>query len=134
MDGSASGRLRILHANVLSSNEQATPLLDLIAREQPDLLALHEINARWIGTLAGLADDYPYREGAPREDDFGILVLSRTPLQESAVRRFGHQDGGQAEAGRRHARTGARSAPQDGRGGENRWLESSKPSHGLSPS
>ena len=80
---------RILHANVLSSNEQTAPLLDLIAREQPDLLALHEINARWIDALAGLADDYPYREGEQREDDFGILILSRTPLREAAVPYFG---------------------------------------------
>ncbi len=80
---------RILHANVLSSNEQPAPLLDLIAREQPDLLALHEINARWIEALAVLAADYPYREGAQREDDFGILVLSRTPLRDVAIQRFG---------------------------------------------
>ena len=89
MNDSASGRLRILHANVLSSNEQHAPLLDLIAREQPDLLALHEINARWIEALAVLADDYPYRTGSQREDDFGILVLSRTPLRDATVQRFG---------------------------------------------
>ncbi len=88
-NGLAAGRLRILHANVLSRNEQPALLLDLIAREQPDLLVLHEINARWIGALAVLADDYPYRDGAQREDDFGILVLSRAPLHEAAVRQFG---------------------------------------------
>ncbi len=88
-DAEPTKAFRILHANVLSSNQQTAPLFDLIAREQPDLLALHEVNARWIDALAGLADDYPYRDGAQREDDFGILVLSRTPLQEAAVRHFG---------------------------------------------
>ncbi len=88
-DGERTKTLRILHANVLSSNEQSAALLDLIAHEQPDLLALHEINARWIEALTVLAADYPYREGEPREDDFGVLILSRRPLQEPAVRRFG---------------------------------------------
>ncbi len=88
-DAEPAETFRILHANVLSSNEQPAPLLDLIAREQPDLLALHEINARWIEALTVLADDYPHREGAQREDDFGILVLSRTPLRDAAIQRFG---------------------------------------------
>ena len=72
---------RILHANVLSSNEQTAPLLDLIAREQPDLLALHEINARWIEALAVLAADYPYREGAQRELPGGPIRRLDAPVE-----------------------------------------------------
>ncbi len=82
-------KLRVLHANVLASNEQPEKLLALVAREKPDLLALYEVNARWIKALTGLANDYPYRKESPREDEFGILVLSRTPLHEATVRRFG---------------------------------------------
>jgi len=81
--------IRILHANVLSSNNQHSLLLDLIAKEQPDLVMLQEINSDWLEALDSLASDYPFSCISSREDNFGMAVYSRLPLLDAAVRQFG---------------------------------------------
>lgn len=81
--------IRILHANVLSSNKQHSLLLDLITQEKPDLVMLQEVNAQWLEALEPLANDYPFTCIATREDNFGIAVYSRMPLHDAVVRQFG---------------------------------------------
>lgn len=81
--------IRILHANVLTSNKQHSLLLDLIAKEQPDLVMLQEINNDWLEALESLASDYPFSCISTREDNFGLAVYSRLPLLDAAVRQFG---------------------------------------------
>ncbi len=75
--------LKILLANILSSNPDPAPLLALVAAENPDLVALLEVNERWSNQLlAALAADYPFQHRHPREDNFGLAVFSRHPLGE----------------------------------------------------
>ncbi len=81
--------IRILHANVLSSNKQHSLLLDLITQEKPDLVMLQEVNTQWFEALEPLADDYPFTCIATREDNFGMAVYSRMPLHDAVVRQFG---------------------------------------------
>lgn len=81
--------IRILHANVLSSNAHRAALLDLITQEKPDLVMLQEINTQWLEALAPLADDYPFSCISAREDNFGMAVYSRMPLHDPVVRQFG---------------------------------------------
>ncbi len=81
--------IRILHANVLSSNKHRAALLDLITREKPDLVMLQEINNQWLESLAPLESDYPFTCIATREDNFGMAVYSRMPLLDAVVRQFG---------------------------------------------
>ena len=70
--------LKILYANVLTSNTDPAPLLALIAAERPDLVALLEVNARWDRELTPvLAAEYPHRFARTREDNFGLAVYSR---------------------------------------------------------
>lgn len=70
--------LKILYANVLTSNTDPSPLLALIAAEQPDLVALLEIDARWERQLTPLlAADYPHRFARTREDNFGLALYAR---------------------------------------------------------
>jgi endonuclease/exonuclease/phosphatase (EEP) superfamily protein YafD len=70
--------LKILFANVLSSNSDPAPLLALIASESPDLIALVEVNHRWQSQLAPvLARDYPHSTFHSREDNFGLAVFTR---------------------------------------------------------
>lgn len=56
-----SPRLRILFANVLHSNLESQPLIELIRREKPDVVGLIELTTRWNAELKGVAEDYPYR-------------------------------------------------------------------------
>ena len=85
----AGAPLKILFANVLTSNEDPSRLLALIAAEQPDLVALLEINRRWRRDLEGsLGDAYPHAFFKTREDNFGLAVLSRRPPLAGRVEFF----------------------------------------------
>jgi endonuclease/exonuclease/phosphatase (EEP) superfamily protein YafD len=69
--------LRILQANILTSNTNAPALLALIAREKPDVILLQEPNARWLRDLASLTNAYPVFAAEPREDNFGAALFAR---------------------------------------------------------
>ena len=81
--------IRILHANVLSSNTRHSLLLELIAQEKPDLVILQEVNTKWLEALELLANDFPFTCLATREDNFGMAVYSRIPLHDAVVRQLG---------------------------------------------
>lgn len=79
------GDLKLLSANVLTSNADPRPLLDLVAAEQPDLLLLLEVSEGWLEKLAPLHAQFPHRLDHPRGDNFGISVWSRIPMDAAAV-------------------------------------------------
>ena len=81
--------LKVISANVLSSNTEHEKLLSLIELESPDLIALMEVNQAWTESLSVLKPAYPYQKEVPREDNFGIAVYSRFPLSELEVKDFG---------------------------------------------
>jgi endonuclease/exonuclease/phosphatase (EEP) superfamily protein YafD len=88
--GSAGERsLRLLLANVLVSNQQHDRVLDLVAEADADVLVFQEVDRRWMAALAELQPEYPYVVGVPRQDAFGIAVVSRIPFQEAECRRLG---------------------------------------------
>jgi len=76
-----SGDIKLISANVLTSNPDAQALLDWVAQEDPDLLILLEVNATWLKKLAPLHGQFPYREDHPRGDNFGISLWSRIPME-----------------------------------------------------
>jgi len=81
----AATPLRVLLQNVNTRLGSPQRVLDLIDREQPDLLVLQEVDARWIAALAPLEDRYPYRILLPRADNFGMAIYSRQTLAEPSV-------------------------------------------------
>ena len=86
---SSAAPLKIVYANVLTSNPDPTPLLALIAAEKPDLVALLEINARWKSQLlASLSAEFPHHSIHPREDNFGLALFSRTRPADDHVEFF----------------------------------------------
>jgi endonuclease/exonuclease/phosphatase (EEP) superfamily protein YafD len=72
--------LKLLHANVLSSNNKHQRLVDLIAAEDPDMIFLQEITDDWVIGLRPLLKNYPYIYTAARSGNFGIAVYSRIPF------------------------------------------------------
>lgn len=86
---SAPSELRLLVANVLTGNQEHRRLLDLVAEERPDVVALLEVDATWLAALAPLAGTYPHRVVEPRDDNFGIALLSRRPLGAAAIVELG---------------------------------------------
>ena len=73
-------QLKLLYANVLSTNHEHERLLELISSERPDVILLQEMSAHWLEAMQTLEADYPFSYSAAREDNFGIAMLSRMPL------------------------------------------------------
>lgn len=77
---SGGRKLRVLMANVLTSNREHAKLLDLIQNENPDLILAIETDYLWIDGLRELERDYPHHRAVPRNDNFGIALYSKLPL------------------------------------------------------
>lgn len=89
--GAAPGpsEVTVLLANVLRTNPDPAPLLALIRREQPDIVALMEVDERWEATLTAALPEYPHQLWEARQDNFGIALLSRHPCTGCRVLRLG---------------------------------------------
>ncbi len=75
--------LRVLLVNVFLDNPNSGALFDLVKIEQPDVIVLEEIDARWVAELKDLEDSWPHRFVVPRNDNFGIGIWSRYPLADA---------------------------------------------------
>lgn len=72
--------LKLLHANVYSSNAEYELLIDLVAAEGPDMIFLQEMTPEWVAGAASLLEDYPYAYAEPRIDNFGVAAFSKIPF------------------------------------------------------
>ncbi|MEO1035756.1 MAG: endonuclease/exonuclease/phosphatase family protein [Pseudomonadota bacterium] len=75
-------RLRVLHANVLTSNVDHDALLARIRATEPNIVLLQEVDQAWLDALADLRTAFPHRLELPRTDNFGIAAYSRWPRTE----------------------------------------------------
>jgi len=73
-------QLKVLHANILSSNTEYQRLFDLLDAEEPDVVLLQEVSSEWLVALEPLRKNYPYSYAEAREGNFGIALFSRVPL------------------------------------------------------
>lgn len=81
--------IKLLAANVLTSNRNHAALMELVTREQPDVIALLEVNDTWLAALAPLATTHPHMLRESRSDNFGIALFSRLPLTDTKIRYLG---------------------------------------------
>ena len=81
--GAASEIWRAAQINVFIANESPDRVVDYIERYRPDFVVMQEIDQAWLRHLARLKSDYPYLEALPRNDAFGIAILSRRPLKNT---------------------------------------------------
>jgi endonuclease/exonuclease/phosphatase (EEP) superfamily protein YafD len=91
-DPEPADSIKVLMANVLTSNANASGLWKLIHAEQPDVIGLLEVDARWLAELRPLHGLYPYRLAKPRQDNFGIALYSRIPFTTSELSRLAGSD------------------------------------------
>ncbi len=77
--------LRLMQANVFRHNRDYDRLKRFIRDAKPDFVFLEEVDHRWMEALRSLKSDYPFGEAAPREDNFGIAFLSRSPGIQTEV-------------------------------------------------
>jgi endonuclease/exonuclease/phosphatase (EEP) superfamily protein YafD len=74
----------IISLNLLASNRDADRVVAYLRDRRADLVGLIEVDDFWAAASERLADLYPHRLVIPRNDNFGIALLSRLPL--AAVR------------------------------------------------
>jgi endonuclease/exonuclease/phosphatase (EEP) superfamily protein YafD len=77
--------LRLLVSNVLMSNRNAQALLDLVAAHRPHVLVTLESNDWWQRQLDTLKADYPFTIQCPLDNQYGMHVVARLPLEDSRV-------------------------------------------------
>lgn len=72
--------VRAMLMNVNSQMGDPKRVAEAIRRIDPDFVVLEEVNSRWITDLADTLARYPHSQLTPRDDNFGIALLSRLPL------------------------------------------------------
>lgn len=89
---SHSQRLKILLVNVHTQNDQYQIAADYIRQMKPDILALEEINEAWVKGLDSVLKEYPYYKEDMRNDNFGIGLYSRIPLENASIEYWGQAE------------------------------------------
>jgi len=86
-DGASSARLLV--SNLHFRNRRYDKLAQLIERERPDVIGLIEVNSEWLANLAPLRKDYAFWFEAPDNAHIGLALLSKIPLRDPRIMRFG---------------------------------------------
>ncbi len=84
--------VRIVTANVLQENKNAGPLLDLVEKEQPDVLVLCEVNERWVNDLSSLKEKFSFHLTYPLDNTYGIALYSNLEVRSAEVRTLVRDD------------------------------------------
>jgi len=78
-------KVKVLTSNVKFNNREFAPLLDLIEKENPDVVLLQELNEEWRTAIKPLEKRYPYSFIEDPGNNFGIAILSKTLLTKKEV-------------------------------------------------
>ena len=85
-------KIRILTANVLMPNRQVGVLLDMVRKNNPDILVTLESDKWWEEHLDVLEPEYPYTIKCPLDNLYGMHVYSRLPLKDAAIQFLVEED------------------------------------------
>lgn len=77
--------VKFLASNVYYANYHRRRIQDLIAKEDPDLVGLVEVNSAWLHRLKPMRERYPYHFEVPDERYVGLALYSRLPLENARV-------------------------------------------------
>lgn len=77
----AGRQISLMNANVLLSNQEFGRLLELVERRKPDVLLLLEPGFAWQQAITPLYAGYPFRLSAPLPNTYGLILLSRLPME-----------------------------------------------------
>lgn len=83
--------LRILHSNVLTSNQRYADAISLVKAEQPDIAVFVEVSTAWNRELAVLKEMFPYSLQQQESEAFGTIIYSKLPLENASVQAFSSQ-------------------------------------------
>lgn len=79
-------RFRVYMHNVHVANQDKEEVLQAIRAASPDVIVLLEVNDDWMRALKPLMEGaYEFSVTQPQDENFGIALLSRLPLESSAI-------------------------------------------------
>lgn len=77
--------LRVMLANIHTSNDNYDSLIESVYSENPDFIILEEVNDVWMQKLKALNTRYPYVVSNARSDNFGMAFFSKHPFVKHDV-------------------------------------------------
>ncbi len=83
---------KVLSFNVLQTNRNYRATLDMLEREDPDLVLLLETDQKWVDALAPFMEKYRFRETVPLDNLYGLTFFTRLPVTRHEVRYIAEQD------------------------------------------
>ena len=92
VNNSSNKTLTIIHTNVYKGNNDFGQFLAMIDQHQPDVVVVQELTSAWLPTLTSLKSHYPASKLHPREDAFGIGLLSKKPLSQLELKFYNPDD------------------------------------------
>ncbi|QDT03081.1 hypothetical protein K227x_14610 [Rubripirellula lacrimiformis] len=84
--------VRMVMSNVEMENDQYERWMKVMRRASPDLLFVVEIDQKWIEGVADLIDEYPHRIIEPQDNWYGMMLLSRMPIEDFELRHLVQED------------------------------------------
>jgi endonuclease/exonuclease/phosphatase (EEP) superfamily protein YafD len=81
--------IRAMLMNLNANNDRAEQVIKSITQANPDLLLLEEVTPQWAEKLAVLDAQYKYRIAQPQKGCFGIMLLSKVPLEHGQITKIG---------------------------------------------
>lgn len=78
-------RFKIIHSNVNTANTAADKVIKLVNDENPDIFVAQEVSSRWLQDLTPIETRYPYKVVKPSNDNFGIALYSKHPLNKAQI-------------------------------------------------
>lgn len=81
-------RLTLLNANVLMTSRDYRAVIAMAEARRPDMLLLLEPDANWERAMAPLSKTYPYRLSEPVPNTYGMILMSRLPMEGAILHRL----------------------------------------------
>lgn len=75
----------VISFNVLTANNQFEDVRKYLLSIDPDLILLMEVDRRWLAALEELDHHYPHSLKGPREDNFGMALFSKHPIDSHTL-------------------------------------------------
>ena len=87
---SPENMLTLMIANVKMSNRTAQPLLDLIEKNNPDIVLVMEVNEWWENALQPIAQKYPHKQESFNDVTYGMTLYSKYELTDMEINNLNH--------------------------------------------
>ncbi len=83
--GTTQNYFTVMVFNIRSENTRYEKVLDYLKNSKADVFVIQEINERWMEKLEPWAKTMLGRIELPQDDNFGIAIYSRYPLEQTHV-------------------------------------------------